>query len=442
VNHPLPANPQPAAADYEFVDESESEFNPAADARGRVRQDASGLVRAVAAPAEDEDPYEQYRRRIMQQQGDMYAQVSQDSMPPFPTRPLKSSVARYERYFHSQYRGPQDTLAQLEDVGSIELRDRPTLSRSVITAGLAAIIAGGALGFAIAHADRLSAGAQSALAFVNGLAPVSQAAAPQQQPEQDAVTTISKKPIATASLDVADVAGELNSVIPLSLRADAGDRELAIRISGLPQSAFLSAGTRLSDNAWLLKQGEEKGVSLIVPTSERPRFDLSVAAIEEKTGELAAPIREMSVALAMPQQAAATAPAPAQTSDIEITPANALPETAAAAIPEPKTETPTAAPMSAEVSGLIRKGDTLFKSGDLVMARQFYARAFEMGAGAGAYGVARTYDPLVFKEMSVQGLAPEPARALEWYAKAKQAGIAEAEAAMGPLLSTASVASP
>jgi hypothetical protein len=246
---------------------------------------------------------------------------------------------------------------------------------------------------------------------------------------------------------VADVSGKVNTVIPLALRADAASdaQQLSIKISGLPQSAFLSAGTRISDNSWLLKGGEEKGVSLIVPTADTPKFDLSVEAREISSGELAAPIREMTVAL-MDVQAKADPPAPqvatpAPAPEVQITPANAPPDTAtvAAAIPQPKAETPVKPVISAEASALLQKGDTLFKSGDLVMARQFYMRAFEMGAAVGAYGVGRTYDPAVFKEMNVQGLEAEPARALEWYNKAKQAGVAEAADAMAPL-TTAAVA--
>ena len=81
-------------------------------------------------------------------------------------------------------------------------------------------------------------------------------------------------------------------------------------------------------------------------------------------------------------------------------------------------------------SSEVIKGDMLMKTGDLIIARQFYSRAFQMGAVEGAMGVAKTYDPTVFAEMKVQGITPDAAKAAEWYEKAKQAGVTEAEAAL------------
>ena len=93
--------------------------------------------------------------------------------------------------------------------------------------------------------------------------------------------------------------------------------------------------------------------------------------------------------------------------------------------------------LSAEVTGLLGKGDMLMKTGDLIIARQFYSRAFQMGAAEGAMGVAKTYDPAVFAEMKVQGITPDAAKAAEWYEKAKAAGVTEAEAALTTLSAAA-----
>ena len=92
--------------------------------------------------------------------------------------------------------------------------------------------------------------------------------------------------------------------------------------------------------------------------------------------------------------------------------------------------TPIKPALSAEVKGLLDKGDMLMKTGDLIIARQFYSRAFQMGAAEGAMGVAKTYDPAVYTEMKVQGITPDAAKAAEWYEKAKAAGVTEASAAL------------
>lgn len=457
MNHPLPKNSTNTALEYAF----ELDQAPPMAIETRSTHASTELISAVTSPAEANDPYEEYRQRMMQREPENFDPV-QAPMQMQPVRAnFRPSLARYEKYRAAAYNMQDVDISDIEEMASIDLRERPSFSRNVILAGLAAIIAGAGLGYVLANMDGISKSTGQAMAFVGSVLPAgNQSAAPAAKINAAAgaplaTTTISKKPIATASLDVADVQGTINTVIPLALRADSAidGQELAIKISGLPQAAFLSAGTRLSDNAWLLKAGEERGVSLIVPKAEMPRFDLSVAAIEPKSGELAAPIREMSVALKdiqpvaadlnattgdvkpLQQVAVQTAPAAA---DVTITPANAPPETpAATVIPQPDSATPTKPSVSAEASGLLQKGDTLFKSGDLVMARQFYQRAFDMGAPVGAYGVARTYDPAIFREMNVHGLMPDPAAALQWYQKAKAAGIEEADAAMAPLQTAA-----
>ena len=79
----------------------------------------------------------------------------------------------------------------------------------------------------------------------------------------------------------------------------------------------------------------------------------------------------------------------------------------------------------------------LMKSGDLIIARQFYSRAFQLGAAEGAMGVAKTYDPAVFAEMKVQGITPDAVKAAEWYEKAKAAGVTEADEALTTLSAAA-----
>jgi TPR repeat protein len=73
----------------------------------------------------------------------------------------------------------------------------------------------------------------------------------------------------------------------------------------------------------------------------------------------------------------------------------------------------------------------------LIIARQFYSRAFQLGAAEGALGVAKTYDPAVFAEMKVQGITPDAEKAAEWYEKAKAAGVTEAEEALTTLSAAA-----
>ena len=310
-------------------------------------------------------------------------------------------------------------------------RARPTaamrrrLPLEYIAAGVAAVLAGGLLGYGATQYKAIGAKADEIATLVKPVeAPVAEA---------DATTVLAKKTIATATLAVSDVSGELNSMIPLMLHVEpavAGD-DLVLKLSGLPQSAYLTAGTKARDDAWQLAAADAAGVKLVVPRTSEPSFDVEVAAFEAESGQLAAPIKEMTVAIDNP--------------DLRVAPVAALPETVmiksaeqsealvATEVPPPKDQQLAAVEPPSEAQNLLAKGDILLKSGDLGMARQFYERAFAEGSTEAAIGAGKTYDPVIYAELKVHGLKPDPALALEWYTRASAAGNTEAAAAIEAL---------
>jgi len=174
---------------------------------------------------------------------------------------------------------------------------------------------------------------------------------------------------------------------------------------------------------------------------------VAVAAFEAKTGELAAPIKEMTVAIddanltiapaaALPEnvmiktaeqsQALAATEAPEQTKAVEQSEALVPAEVA-----QPKEQ--QIASVEPQAQNLLAKGNILLKSGDLGMARQFYERAFAQGSSEAALGAGKTYDPAVYAELKVHGLKPDPALAMEWYLRASAAGNTDAAAAIETL---------
>jgi hypothetical protein len=390
----------------------------------------------AASPPPENRTYEYYRRRIMERQREQLdLQMERAPMPRVPSRPAIPMSELEVQHHHYDRERDEQPVSQSATYG------RPRIKKSLLFAGVFAAVAGGSVGFAVTKYDQISNSANDLYAFAAGFLPGDS----ETMFNSTGQTTISKKPIAIASLAVSDVTGTLNSMIPLALNAEPAseNQELAIKITGLPASAYLTAGKKISDNTWILKDGEEDGINLFVPQSDTPKFDISVSAIETNTGELAAPVKEMTVAIDDVKVADETV--------MQITPASAPPDTV---IPVKATQqetiesapaptasiapiTPIKPPLSAEVTGLLAKGDMLMKTGDLIIARQFYNRAFQMGAAEGAMGVAKTYDPAVFADMKVQGITPDAAKAAEWYEKAKQAGVAEAEAALTTLSAAA-----
>ena len=423
MNHPIPKNEQNAHDDKE---DGHGENQPPTWFARTYRNDESDFMVdqyrrrqepvAAAAQQSEGDAYENYRQRMLErlreQETNQMQVTPRSKMPPLPPRPTMpvDDIRAQDRHFGN--------TRLVTDRNNAEPKGN---SRFVLFAGVAAILAGGAIGFAMTKYDQIAQTSSDVMAYAANLMPAK--AAPLAIPDRE--TTISKKPISIASLKVADVTGSLNSMIPLGLQADPAfaTQELALKISGLPKSAYLSAGTKISDTTWLLKDGEENGINLIVPSSETAKFDVSVAAIETKTGELAAPVKEMTVALDDASLQIAPASAPPETAMLKVTGQPSVDEVTAtpAAIPLPDVAKPA---LSAEVSGLLEKGDSLFKAGDLIIARQFYSRAYQMGAADGAVGVARTYDPAVYAQINVQGIAPDAIQAAQWYEKARVAGAA------------------
>ncbi len=354
------------------------------------------------------EAYEEFKRKM----DDRFAQAQQlydgaSEQTQRPTLPLSDIHGRRRLYQQEQRSFVADERQRMPAARTPWLR--------MAGLGLTALLVGGGAGLAVVNMDmisaRVSSGLNSVQASIAGLSAL-QAAKRAVSTE----TVIHKKPVAVATLDVSDVSGNLNSQIPLLLNAQAaeGEAPISLRVMGLPEASYLTAGIETTKGNWLLKPEDIAGVKLVVPQMDAPQFDVEIAAVEEKTGVLAAPVKAMTVAIANP-----SAPNVAAT----IAPANAMPDTAII--------TPAlATPVNPEAASLITKGDGLLNSGDLASARQFYLRANELGDAKGAYGVGRTYDPKIFAALNVQGLQPEPAKAAEWYKKAIAGGVTAARTAM------------
>ena len=79
-----------------------------------------------------------------------------------------------------------------------------------------------------------------------------------------------------------------------------------------------------------------------------------------------------------------------------------------------------------EIDWLIKRGHQILSSGDIPPARLMLRRAALAGSGRAALELGGTYDPMVLREIGVQGFAPDPALAREWYQKASDLGSSEA----------------
>lgn len=89
----------------------------------------------------------------------------------------------------------------------------------------------------------------------------------------------------------------------------------------------------------------------------------------------------------------------------------------------------------ATIAALLRRADNLFYAGDVLSARLLYERAAAGGSGAGATGVAKTYDPPVLAVIGARGLRGDAELAADWYRKGIALGDREAPGLLQALTS-------
>jgi hypothetical protein len=126
------------------------------------------------------------------------------------------------------------------------------------------------------------------------------------------------------------------------------------------------------------------------------------------------------VAAAAPVQPLLAAATPAEPEPV--------PQTAKAEPVPPPAEPPAAARTldRDELTILYDRSVALVEQGDIASARLMLTRAAEAGDARSALALGATYDPAALEKLGVLGVAPDPAQAHAWYAKAVELGSAEA----------------
>lgn len=424
-----------------FVQEPAVQSEDSEQDRFQVERPKSQLYFETPMP----EAYAAYRRRLEQRfkEGQAVYDLPNDNVPPVN---LKGPQQRRPTLPLHEIQG-QRRLYELEQEGYFgQESSRQTNSfpwGRMLLFGTVAVFIGTLAGLSVTNIDLIKEKYQMGfgmlqqnIASLIKPAPfTTQASLATVVPRESVVI---KKTVATATLDVADVKGSLGSMIPLMLSAQNADSNepLSLKISGLPEQAYLTAGVRSAPGSWTLKPSELSDVKLVVPQSDLKQFDMEVAAVETRTGELAAPIKAMNVQLdgtpavvVMPATQVGAGKSNADTTQLAaiappaiVSPVNAAPDTAVIKLNEPSG---IPSPIS-ETTDFVAKGNALLESGDIISARQFFLRAAELGNAQGSFGVARSYDPKVFAQLNVVGLQPDPVQAAEWYQKAAQAGVVAA----------------
>jgi TPR repeat protein len=114
--------------------------------------------------------------------------------------------------------------------------------------------------------------------------------------------------------------------------------------------------------------------------------------------------------------------------------ADITPPEQTASIP-PATDAPAAAEKAsptpdqlAQAERLLRQGKSFLDQGNITIARQYFARAADLGLPMAALRMAEAHDPHELERANVHGPRPNISVARQWYQRAAQLGIPEAEA--------------
>lgn len=216
-----------------------------------------------------------------------------------------------------------------------------------------------------------------------------------------------------------------------------------VLVNGLEPDALITTGMEVVNGTWLIR-GPDLGTAEIVrATTAAPS---SSARIELRALDGIVVAQQMVTLVASEAAAAAAAaapPAPPAPVAPVIAPsvAPAAPPPAVAPVVTPPAETRQAAasiadkpaitpapddPYQSDAQKYLRRGLLMLDSGNVNGARLLLERAADLGSGAAAFSLGRTFDPATARLLGNPLINADRAAARRWYEKAAALGISEA----------------
>ena len=250
-----------------------------------------------------------------------------------------------------------------------------------------------------------------------------------------------------ATLAAQEGSALVNDALPLGIHVGAPPPAAFVAINGLPAGARLTSGRRVA-NEWRVPASEISGVSVIPSDGFVGQVQVTAELRDGDGAALVAGSTRLSWtapprAAAPPPAASAVAVPPAALPPAIVPPAArvaAVPPAASPAVPPPAAVAPPVAPLAAspppqadfvrnldpkEILVLVKRGQELLASGDILSAR-LLQRAAEARDARAALLLGTTYDPALLKQFGANGLA-DVAQARNWYQKARQWGEPDAQ---------------
>jgi hypothetical protein len=199
-----------------------------------------------------------------------------------------------------------------------------------------------------------------------------------------------------------------------------------IRLRGLPPTVSLTEGHAIGPGSWAIPLFGLSTLKANVPAGVSGRSELIISLVAVDGTVLA----EARTALVV-GPAAMIAPSDKATVDQKRANATAPPPPVPAGRPDRNS---LAAPRPPELPAedraraekLIAQGERYLEQGSIVLAREFFRRAADVGYAPAAIRLAATYDPAELSRLRAQGVVPDRAEARKWYERARELGAPEA----------------
>ncbi len=279
-------------------------------------------------------------------------------------------------------------------------------------------------------------------------------------------STVAAKPVSPelsnqGELVVGDATGEAGQPVPLviGVKSKQAAELTVVSITGVPDGSRLNAGVDAGGGNWLLPPRRLAGLTLNTPNDTRPEVQLEaqlldsnvrtplsekkkftirlanttpvqsvdalrqslVSATEGVNSTQSENDRSQAVGSANPQMQGRS---PENSANISPTP----PSTRTASVTEsPSTDIQANVRLApqAEIEDLIREGNKKMRDGDIIMARDLYQRAVNLGDSDAALAMGRSFDPIYFERLIKKNAEPDPGKAFEWYKQAMDRGASQ-----------------
>jgi len=262
-----------------------------------------------------------------------------------------------------------------------------------------AVIAGGVGGYMAGHIQRTAAPEQPS--------PIAQpehaivATAPVATPETVPARTSTPRLTVGAVREL-----RADEPAPLTILYWDGGLSVSVVIDGLAPGSMLDPGTPAAPNGWRLAAADLQRAVIWPPHGFVGVMDLTVEL--RLADDTVVDRKSLQVTWS-----GGSAPAPTA-------PAERVPAPTVSAEPSQRQLD------ASEIALLMKRGQDLMASGDIVAARMMFQPAAEAGDARAAFALAQTYDPLVLEKLATTGIASDIALARRWYEKAKVLRSAEA----------------